>query len=324
MAPGKWGALVAAAMGLFALVRPSLRHAPIVANDLNDTNVGIASPVVWITPAGAVAPTAIREEGEAQVMGVALAALSDAELAELEIGLRLLAARVEIRKNPLGEDLEDGPPDEAVRAVRQRLAPTLTAAHYIARRTASSSDGALTVGIGASCTEAPAGAPCFALFRDGVARDRDEGENRARFLAWPLAAAAVVKIEGEGCDVALEALRARARTPETRIALALDAASLAGSSRSRADDVRAAARAVTAKLAPGRSPEVDALRPLGAPAPPGRLVPPVTLSDGEVLIVPKLGSLSQLDAFAREIDEISRTSGPATRVTWRRRPRALQ
>ena len=108
-------------------------------------------------------------------------------------------------------------------AVRRSLAPALTAAHHLGARTQTSADGTFAIALGASCAEAPAGAGCFPLWGADSTRAESELRERASFFAWPIASAAIVRLsDAKRAAEVLDALRDRARSPQSRISLALD------------------------------------------------------------------------------------------------------
>lgn len=257
---------------------------------------------------------------------LALASLSGHELDELRAGLQLLSTRLEARGNPFGDDLEDGPPGEAMASVRRSLAPALTAAHHLTTRTHTAADGTFAIVLASSCAEAPPDATCVPLWQTatGGAREADgaaELRARALFFTWPIASAAVVRFADAARAVeVLEILRIRARTAESRIALVLDERALAGGADPRSDAVREAARRVFAHPLAGRSSELQALRSLAAAPAAGRRVPWLVLESGEIMVVPKLGGLSDLAAFDRELDDVFRARGLEREARWIRRP----
>lgn len=189
----------------------------------------------------------------------------------------------EARANPFGDDLDDGPPGEAMAAVRRSLAPALTAAHHLVTRTQTSADGTFAIVLGASCDEAPARATCFPLWR-GESSGNSGGSDaqqtsasaelraRAAFFAWPIASAAVVRFaDAKQAATLLEALRSLAAVPSR------------------------------------------------ASAPPRR-VPRLVLESGEIMLVPKLGGLSDGAAFGHELDEVTLARGLEREARWIHRP----
>jgi hypothetical protein len=310
--------------------------------DVRSARAEDRGPVAWIaTPPRAAAlraPGALEaldaldalDAGGAAIASadLALASLSEHELDELRAGLQQLAARLDARSNPFGDDLDDGPPGEAIAVVRRSLAPALTAAHHLTARTQTSGDGTFAIVLGASCAEAPPDAACVPLWRSaGVQLGAREGDAsaelraRASFFAWSIASAAVVRFADEARAVeVLEILRARARTAESRIAIALDERALAGEADPRSDAVREAARSVVAHSLAGGSTEIQALRSLAAAPAAGRRVTWLVLERGEIMVVPKLGGLSDLAALDREIDEVFRARGVEREARWIRRP----
>lgn len=319
------GALIAAVGASAAVSTREFSSAPSLAAPAIEQR----GPVAWVSKAGALAPSAPRSANEIEdaTAALALASMSRAELDELRAGLDLLGSRLEARANPFGDDLEDSAPGEAMAAVRRSLAPALTAAHHLTARTQTSSDGTFAITMGASCAEAPPDASCFPLWdSDGNAASAQppktatsELRERASFFAWPIASAAVVRFSDPArATEALDLVRERARTPESRMAMAVDERTLAGETDPRVTTVRGAARAVLARASD--SSQLDMLRPLASPAPSGRRVPWLTLAATEIMVVPKLGGLSDLGAFARELDELLSARGLDRNAVWVRRP----
>lgn len=164
-----------------------------------------------------------------------------------------------------------------------------------------------------------AGVECIPLWSPPTA-DRDV--QRERFFEWPLAAAIVLGFAGDReARHATEALRDRAREEGSRIAIVLEDADLAGRSSPAMAGVRDAAN--RARAIAERDPRVDtrALDILAREPPSGaRLIPWLRLDAEEVMVVPKLGSLADVDGFAREVERDAASLGPDGPVQWVRRP----
>jgi len=332
---------------------PSLAGAAVEGREQREQR----GPVVWVSTTTAPAPEMPRSAAEVEdaTVALALASMSAGELDELRAGLDVLGSRLEARANPFGDDLEDGPPGEAMAAVRRSLAPALTAAHHLTARTQTSADGTFAITMGASCAEAPPDATCFPLWSDpksaksattatsatsatsanSPTTPKRELRARASFFAWPIASAAVVRFsDAQRATAALDLVRERARNPESRVAMAVDERMLAGEPDARVTTVREAAREVLARAKRARAhggrdaPEagasdlsdLDALRPLAATPATGRRVPWLTIGATEIMVVPKLGGLSDLDAFTRELDDLLSVRGTGRNARWVRRP----
>ena len=319
------GALIAAVGASAAVSTREFSSAPSLATPASEQR----GPVAWVSKAGASGPKMAQtqrtaREVEDATAALALASMSAAELDELRAGLDLLGSRLEAQANPFGDDLEDGPPGEAMAAVRRSLAPALTAAHHLTARTQTSADGTFAITMGASCAEAPPDATCFPLWgSDGSAASaeaaKSELRERASFFAWPIASAAVVRFpDPKRAGEALDLVRERARAPESRMAMAVDERTVAGDTDPRATAVREAAKNVLARASD--SSQLDMLRPLAGPAPSGRRVPWLTLAGTEIMVVPKLGGLSDLGAFARELQDVLSARGLDRDAQWVRRP----
>jgi hypothetical protein len=143
---------------------------------------------------------------------------------------------------------------------------------------------------------------------------------RARFLEWPLAAAVVLGfVDRDAAREARDTLRSRAHDEGSRIAVVFDGDDLSGPRDEVIDAVRASAARAQAlarrgqrlRMAEGNVHVLDVLA--AAPAP----VPWLRLDTEEVLVVPKLGALSDVEAFASEVE---RGLPKAGRVEWVRRP----
>ncbi|HXU72651.1 MAG TPA: hypothetical protein VN947_25190 [Polyangia bacterium] len=253
-----------------------------------------------------------------------LAAVSMApdERRRLRLALVELATRLEVRAHPLADDLEDGPVDAELRAALKSALPKLTAARALLAGAWHGSAGGDGVHVVDGCA---AGRACI----DPWARDGDAAARRARFLAWPLSAAALVRFDdAAGAGAAAARLRARAAARDSRIALVLGTRELDADADADADGDADAARELEAiRAAATRAARLLAhdaahgearalladVAAAGAPAPPSWL----RLDARELYVVPRLGSVAALDAFVAEVT----TYAPGAR--FERRPRPL-
>jgi hypothetical protein len=258
---------------------------------------------------GGDAADAARPEG---AVALAVETLAPVEAERLRGALDELATRLGARAHPLGADLEDGPPEQALDEALRALRPKLTAAESLTAGHWRSADGRLRVTAAAECPPQRR-ARCFPV-ADAPA---DGLERWARFFAWPVAAGGVLGF-GSRADAraAVDRLRARAASADSRIALVVGAGDR---DAAPARAIAVEARRVLALL-PRGEPKSEARALLeelahDAPAPP---LPWVALAPDEVLVVPRLGALIDAAGFTREI-ESALPAPPA----WRRRPTAL-
>jgi hypothetical protein len=223
-------------------------------------------------------------------MALLLGALSEAEREELAQALSDLADDIAVKRNPLVEQLDES--DDAPSALGRelaRLAARLAAATSLSGGQWASADGDVVVRAAAAC---PAAARC-------VRAMGDDGEPRARFLAWPIAAAAVLRPSpGE-----VDALRAAARAKGSTIALVLDAHDLHAPRASPALAHISSAAARVLRLAPADLPRRAVFQRLAAAGEPRDPAHWLALPDGAALVVPRIAALASRDAFAAEIRE---------------------
>jgi hypothetical protein len=269
------------------------------------------------------APSAARGAGPAEgdaaarATSCALAALSPMEREALRAALEDLATRIEARVNPLGEDLGDGLPEDELNEAAARFLPTFTAARSLTAGEWATADGALVV---RAVPECDPGAPCLRLY-DPTARDaRASGELRARFLAWPLAAAAIVRASDAAAAArVVDAFRASIARGTSRIALVVGGRDLRGEV-AEARAIREQARRVLRFARGSRGAGTRALALLAAEPAAGDLAPFLALADDEVLIVPRMGALAEGGAFADEVEARVTALEAREHVVWEARP----
>jgi hypothetical protein len=222
-------------------------------------------------------PPLVTDEPAGESRGApALAALamSSDERRRLDDALADFGARLDARAHPLANDFGDDDPDAALRPPLRSALPKLTAARSL---------------LAVRASEHRSGVDPWARGGDGESR-------RARFLAWPLAAAALIACDD---DAALGAvarrLRARAAAADSRIAIVMGDGDV---DVRQLLSLRAQAAALARRLPPSDERTLlDEIGAAGAPSLPSWLqLPPRRL-----LVVPRLGSLAALDAFAAEI-----------------------
>jgi hypothetical protein len=234
---------------------------------------------------------------------LALGTLTPSELAGLRRVLADLETKLETRANPLVEDLDDGDPATALSLLLRKLLPAITACDAVASRRRASPDGALVAAVAMRCDPiADAGVACAPLWTASAA---DRATERARFLEWPLAAAAVLGLPtGDGALRVIGDLRARSRDRHSRIALVLGERDLAGGIDPAVAEVRALAARDLTLARRDASVDTRVLELIARDPPQGpRRIPWLRLDAEEVLVVPKLGALADLDAFAREVED---------------------
>jgi hypothetical protein len=255
--------------------------------------------VAWVEPRAA-APT---EGAEARAALLAVSSLSDAALVRLAQALDDSVARAERAGNPLLVDLDDDTLDQVLEA----HLPTLNAATHLAHARFRTDDG-LAVAVGARCEDAPPGARCVGLWQRGG----DDLDRRIRFLAWPFTCAAVVQTEPAHLAALSRALRDAVERPDGTIALVIEGEARAGAAQLRASAQRALAAAEKhgarppALLAALTSPPSASMQ-----EPSSRLL---HRGSEDVVVVPRLGALSRLSEFNRELSAILANLGAPVRL----------
>jgi hypothetical protein len=289
--------------------------------DARTTEDALAGAGISLPPAGA------GEEAEgARAFALALSALTPVELEGLRRALEDLEERLAVRANPLVEELDDGDPMERLARLMPRFLPTLTASNALASGPRVAPEGRLATAIAMRCDAKPADPDVRCIPLWGAPQPADRVVQRGRFFEWPLAAAAVLGFaDADGARGARDALRIRAREDASRISLVLTGDDLAGRGSAAVAAVREQARRVLAIAR--RDPSVDTrlLEHLANEPPAGaRPVPRLELDPEEVLVVPKLGALVQLEAFVQEVERDVSALGPAGTVEWVYRPEPIR
>ena len=247
-------------------------------------------------------------DGDGGRGAVTLAALAMApeERQSFDAALIDLGERLELRANPLADDLADGAPDAQLRRLLPSALPKLTAAEALLASAWRGSAGGFVVRAVEKC---PAAAACV----DPRARGGDAETRRARFLAWPVSSAALLEFaDAAVAEQAATRLRTQAAAPDSRIALVLGGAPPVAADLPA---LRAHAARVARRLhqAGGDARLIDRLLDARVPSLPSWLAP----APGQLLIVPRLGSIARLPELVREIDAV------VPEATWRQRPLAL-
>jgi hypothetical protein len=262
-----------------------------------------ASPVLVIRTAPA--ERGRRQADDDRAAAILMAAMAPAELAALAGALDELGRRLAIRANPFVEDLEDDPPETAVRAWLIGHLAALSAASALAQPVWEPGDRDIAVSLERTCAAAPeliasqgVQARCIPLWGIG-----DPAEERARFAAWPVARAIVLRAPApDAAARGAEVLRA-SNVDASRIALVLREEDASRGDRAEESHVRAAARTVASFLRDEGGREAAAILTLARDRPAGRLFADLELSPRDVLVVPRLSSLAERGAFAREVDD---------------------
>ena len=233
-------------------------------------------------------------------------ALSDAQRARLAQSLQALAASAARHSNPFYVAIDDADERAAVEKLLGETLPLFTAARTLIAGWWQSSDGDLTVRGVSRCARH---ARCVPLA--GPKTD-DAIAARARFLAWPLGYAVLLRAPSpDQARKAAELLRADPSSPQ--IGLVLTGEELHQLRKNPASDgITKSARLLAAKRPD--LPFADTVRAL-AEARKDEL-PWLKLPAGCVLIVPRLSALS---AHARFVNDV-RTRLDATKVEWLAQP----
>jgi hypothetical protein len=242
---------------------------------------------------------------------LALNSMSDAERSRMAEVLGEAADRLERDHNPLVEELDDGDArSDFGRLAHERL-PTITAAYALAPGRWQSADARLLVRATTACDP---GARCLPLGVGGPAPSGDRVAARARFLAWPLAYAVVLRPPSDRAQAAVEALRKPA--DGSRIALVLGRDDLHALRFSDALPYLADSAARIARWAPEDAPMKELFRRLSARDVARDDAPWLDLPAGALLVVPRLGALATIAAFVQEVRTRVATVAPGPQIEW--------
>jgi hypothetical protein len=203
---------------------------------------------------------------------LAAASMAPVERQRLRRALEDLACRLDARAHPLADDFDDAPVDAALSRELGTALPKLTAARAL---------------YGANVV-------------DPWARGGSTAERRARFAAWAVSGAALLRFDdGDDARAAAARLRARAAERDSRIALVVGAGGFDASLVPELVALRAAAARVAARLHDDdeRRALLDEIARARWTAPPSWL----QLETRELLVVPRLGAIAALGTFAAEI-----------------------
>jgi hypothetical protein len=236
---------------------------------------------------------------EERAAAIALAAMPEPSLQRLADALDGTNVRLEARRNPFGEDLEDGDPFDDLYVLLRSVSSALGAASSLSSQRIASSDRRTVVAIAPEC--GGRGTECIPAW--APTPHASDSQRRARFFAWSVSLSGTLRIDDAAArERAVEALRAASadKGPEETIALVLTGDDLAGASSARGAAIREKARR-TIRLVGGASKAPKLLRVLAAEPAPGPLVPWLSLDRREVLVVPRLGTLSNPAEFEAEV-----------------------
>lgn len=262
--------------------------------------------------------SAITRERDERAASLAFASAAPEERQRVIDAVNYAAVRLEARLSPIGTDFDDGDPVAQLRTTLTTYATTFNAAYALERGHWQSDD--LAVRPVASCEGASLlpGERCVPLWSRVVdASASQSADERARFLAWPAANAAVFEVSSDdGKAAILVALRRRARVAESSIALVLEASDLALRPVAEHSALEhAAERLGTAMAASDRAVD-DQLQALASRPAERPVVPWMALSERAIVVVPRLSALHRRTQLLSEVD--AATAGRQTR--WIHRP----
>jgi hypothetical protein len=270
-----------------------------------------SEPVIQlaIETGAARAPATAPAAGEPGTMLV-LNSLSEPERVALAARLGRLAAALERRKNPLFVPLDDSAERAEAQALARHLGPAFAAASALGAGRWSSSDGDLTVRGVRRCGRAET---CVALGGPAAAPSALDG--RARFLAWPVGFAVVVRCADERDAGTVATSLRRRRASDSRLALVLTEADLHVLRASPAlHDIARDAGRLRRALGAGDAGLAALLASLASAPSTREGAAWLTLPRDAVLIVPRLSALATSAAFVAETRAL--LGEDAARVTW--------
>jgi hypothetical protein len=241
-----------------------------------------------------------------------LNSMGEARRQQLADSLAKLAAAVDRRKNPFFVALDDSEERKPVEDLIRQAAPTFTAAAALCAGRWQSAEGDVRIRPVNRCA---AHTRCVSL---DEAPGQDEGERRARFLAWPLGYAVILSVASPilADDVA-DALRAPG---STHIGLVLTGTELHRLRKSPAlRQLLEHARHVIKTAPAKRPPFLDLLAKIANAATARDELPWFNLPRDSILIVPRLGALATSDAFVADLR--ARLQAQSVEVEWLASPR---
>jgi len=257
-----------------------------------------------------------RDDSAARATACALASLTPLERAALASALDELAKRLEARANPLDMDLDDAPPEAEIESAARYLLPAFTAARSLTSGVWLSEDGFAARAV----RRCPDGASCVRLYGDDATTPE---QRRARFLAWPLASAAILRArDGASAERAANGARASLVRTDTRIALIVSGRDLRAGSVDWAE-LRESAQRVLRSSRESAGPGTRALAMLAEPPAHGDLAPFLALADDEVLVVPRMGAIAEPGMLADEVRSRFAPFEEREGLIWEQRPAAI-
>jgi hypothetical protein len=153
----------------------------------------------------------------------ALRSQSDPGMEALRLDIDDLCTRLESVGNPLLIDLEDESVEQDLRRSLARHLPRITAARWLSSARWTAADESVGVRLASDCAGRKRHETCLNLDD----RRRDTLARRARFAAWPIAAAAWIHVADEPLlPTTVESLRTGGDDPASTIALVLTAPDL--------------------------------------------------------------------------------------------------
>ena len=241
-----------------------------------------------------------------------LNSMSDERRELLTHALHDLAVSVDRRKNPLFVPLDDSEERKAVENLIAQTAPAFTAANALLCGQWQSPEGDVWIRPVPRCA---AQRTCIAL--QGGPSDSAE-EKRARFLAWPLGYAIILRTtESSKPDEVADALRAPG---SLHIGLVLTSTELRALRPSPALlPLQREARRVVGALPGKRTPLRETLASLANVRPGKNRMTWLQLPPQTILIVPRLGALATIEQFVQDVR--TRLGGANAKVEWLASPR---
>jgi hypothetical protein len=241
-----------------------------------------------------------------------LNAMPEARRQLLADSLAKLAAAVDKKRNPLFVSFDDGEERSVVHELIAQTMPAFSAAASLAAGSWPSREGDVQIRAVYHCA---AKRQCVPL--DGTPGN-DEGERRARFLAWPLGYAVFLAVEGRAeLDKVAEALRAPG---SFQIGLVLTSAELHSLRASPALlPLQRNARHLVKTMPKSRPPLVETLANLANAGTGKDRLAWLRLSPHTILVVPRLGALATSDQFVADVR--SRLRAVGANVEWLASPK---
>lgn len=269
-------------------------------------STGRSEPVLLVrrtvTAEGAASQAGSRDAYAARL---ALASLTAEDRGRIRTAFDNASTRLEAQINPLDIDLGDGDPLEELRDALTPWSATFDAAQGIARGQWQLTD--LTVRVAASCSQARGDEVCVPA-AGGVHREgRDDLARRARFAAWPVSTLVRRELPTAAArERCAQMLRERARLPGSALAVVITTDSVTALDSETEDAGRRLARAIA--VAQRDESETAGIRTMLQPPDSDRSIAWLSLGATEIAIVPRLSSMFDRAAVAREVDDAVRAA----------------